>query len=260
LRRGKRLRSFPTKSLSVRHQPVPVDDLATEATHSYLIETVPELDSGDLLVETRIGRTSGDLAPLFARGETPLANDTSFGVGHAPCSLTERFVRTLEPRLHGEFEALARSHAASMKLPVDVRVNAADDYDACSVYLTTTGLSAEAGDDGAIGRGNRANDLITPRRPMSLEATAGKNPVTHVGKLYNLIALRIARTLTDELGVGYSDIQLVSRIGSPVSEPLAVEVTTTATDAVAVEQVVDEQLAAVGELTDALVASTVDVF
>ena len=45
----------------------------------------------------------------------------------------------------------------------------------------------EAGDDGSVGRGNRANGLITPCRPMSLEATAGKNPVNHVGKIYNLL-------------------------------------------------------------------------
>jgi len=29
--------------------------------------------------------------------------------------------------------------------------------------------------------------LITPYRPMNMEATAGKNPVTHVGKLYNIL-------------------------------------------------------------------------
>ena len=37
--------------------------------------------------------------------------------------------------------------------------------------------------------------LITPYRPMTLEAAAGKNPVSHVGKTYNLAAGRIARAL-----------------------------------------------------------------
>jgi len=289
---------------TVNGDTVPVDDLATRAAREYLLDTVPELSSEDLLVETRIGHTSSDLADLFGRGSEPLANDTSFGVGHAPGSPTEQFVRTLEPRLHGELaavgkdvklmalrrgdqvdltvaaavldrhvsgladyrevladiEALVHEHAASMGLSVEVRVNAADDYSENSVYLTTTGLSAEAGDDGAVGRGNRANGLITPQRPMSLEATAGKNPVTHVGKLYNLLALRIARELGAELGADYSGVQLLSRIGSPVSEPLAVDVTTTVRDAAVVEAVVEDQLSNIDDLTAELLAGDVDVF
>ncbi len=34
-----------------------------------------------------------------------------------------------------------------------------------------SGLSAETGDDGQVGRGNRVNGLITPNGPMSLEAS-----------------------------------------------------------------------------------------
>ena len=87
---------------------VPVDDLATEAAREYLLDTVPELDPEHLVVETRIGRTSADLGALFDRGDGPLANDTSFGVGHAPGTQTERFVRTLEPRLHDELTAVGK--------------------------------------------------------------------------------------------------------------------------------------------------------
>ncbi len=74
-------------------------------------------------------------------------------------------------------------------------INAADDPKAGIIYLTVTGTSAEAGDDGQVGRGNRVNGLITPCRPMSLEAAAGKNPVSHAGKIYNVVAQRIAETL-----------------------------------------------------------------
>ena len=103
---------------------------------------------------------------------------------------------------------------------VAVELNAADGASADSVYVTVTGLSAEAGDDGQVGRGNRLNGLITPYRPMSLEAVAGKNPVSHTGKLYNLLAGRIAQTLADTLpGVDEAYCHLLSRIGSPVSEP-----------------------------------------
>ncbi len=58
-----------------------------------------------------------------------------------------------------------------------VHVNTADDIKKKSVFLTVTGTSAEMGDDGSVGRGNRCNGLITPNRPMSMEATSGKNPI-----------------------------------------------------------------------------------
>jgi S-adenosylmethionine synthetase len=103
-----------------------------------------------------------------------------------------------------------------------IEVNAGDAPERGSVYLTVTGTSAEAGDDGQAGRGNRANGLITPYRPMTMESVAGKNPISHVGKLYNLAAERMAASLVEELpGVSEAECRLVSRIGAPVGEPLA---------------------------------------
>ncbi|MGF1506970.1 MAG: methionine adenosyltransferase, partial [Anaerolineae bacterium] len=64
-----------------------------------------------------------------------------------------------------------------------VDVFAADEDGSANVYLTLTGSSAEIGDDGSVGRGNRVTGLITPFRSASLEAAAGKNPISHVGKL-----------------------------------------------------------------------------
>ncbi len=109
---------------------------------------------------------------------------------------------------------------------VKVMVNTADDYERDVYYLTVTGLSMENGDDGSVGRGNRANGLITPFRPMSMEAAAGKNPVTHVGKIYNLAANQIALKIYDELQEDIHDVfvRLVSQIGKPISEPQAASV------------------------------------
>ncbi|PYG00382.1 S-adenosylmethionine synthetase [Thioalkalivibrio sp. ALE21] len=102
----------------------------------------------------------------------------------------------------------------------DVAVNTADDPDADSLYLTVTGTSAEAGDDGQTGRGNRANGLITPSRPMTIESFAGKNPVTHVGKLYNVTATHIAEAIVAEIDeVSDAQVVLVSQIGMPVDQP-----------------------------------------
>ncbi len=110
-------------------------------------------------------------------------------------------------------------------LDARVRVNAADDIESGRVYLTVTGTSAEAGDDGQTGRGNRANGLITPGRAMTLESVAGKNPVTHVGKLYNIVAGLASQRIVEELShVRAAECRLVSRIGRPVEEPQLVEV------------------------------------
>lgn len=105
----------------------------------------------------------------------------------------------------------------------DVEINAAD-RPPDSVYLTVTGTSAEAGDDGEAGRGNRANGLITPYRPMIMESLAGKNPVNHVGKLYSLAAGLIAQALADIEGIADAECYLVSQIGRPITEPQIIDI------------------------------------
>lgn len=105
---------------------------------------------------------------------------------------------------------------------VKVHVNTADDYSIGDkgVYLVVTGTSAEHGDDGATGRGNRVHGLITPLRPMSLEATAGKNPTSHVGKVYNVLADRIANRIYKEVdGVEEAYVSMLSQIGKRIDNP-----------------------------------------
>ena len=118
-------------------------------------------------------------------------------------------------------EAAARRVTAwHLAQPTRVTVNAADRPAAGEFYLTATGTSAEAGDDGETGRGNRVNGLIAVGRPMTMEATAGKNPVSHVGKLYNVAAPRLAETLVAEVaGIGAAECVLASRIGTPIARP-----------------------------------------
>ena len=108
---------------------------------------------------------------------------------------------------------------------VHIFVNTADNDEAKGedgYYLTVTGTSAEMGDDGSVGRGNRANGLITPNRPMSMEATSGKNPINHVGKIYNILSNEIANDIaTNVEGVKQVNIMLLSQIGKPIDEPKA---------------------------------------
>jgi len=90
-----------------------------------------------------------------------------------------------------------------------------------NVYLTLTGMSGEQGDDGAVGRGNRVNGIIPFQRPLSMEAVAGKNPVNHIGKLYNVMAFRIADKIYSELSkeIRQVEVKLLSQIGIPITEP-----------------------------------------
>ena len=101
---------------------------------------------------------------------------------------------------------------------IKVDINSIDNYeDVSSIYLTVSGLSAENGDDGGAGRGNRYNGLITPNRPMSIESVAGKNKF-HPGKTYQIIAQRIAKHLYFR-GCKEVEVELVSEIGKPLSNP-----------------------------------------
>jgi S-adenosylmethionine synthetase len=88
------------------------------------------------------------------------------------------------------------------------------------VYLSLLGTSAEDADSGQVGRGNRVNGLISLNRPMGTEAAAGKNPVSHVGKIYNVLAHHIAKKVYHTIeGVREAYVLMLSRIGTPISEP-----------------------------------------
>ncbi|MCP4762839.1 MAG: methionine adenosyltransferase [archaeon] len=106
---------------------------------------------------------------------------------------------------------------------VTVSVNTGDIYEKDVYYLTITGTSAENGDDGVVGRGNRASGLITPSngRPQTLEAAAGKNPINHVGKIYSLMGNEIAQKIVEKAGGDAVEVyvRLLSQIGHPINDP-----------------------------------------
>ncbi len=144
-------------------------------------------------------------------------------------AMISRFIRDA-----GEYESIKHDvkqlildKAAEIAPNYDVKVyiNTGDIIAKNIVYLTVTGTSAEHGDDGMTGRGNRANGLITPLRPMSLEATAGKNPVSHVGKIYNVVARDIANNIYNGVpGIKEVYVKLLSQIGRPIDDPLIADV------------------------------------
>ncbi|MFA9516006.1 methionine adenosyltransferase [Halopenitus sp. H-Gu1] len=283
---------------------LPVDSTALAAAREYLSETVPELEYGtDVIVDIRLGEGSGDLQDVFGEEEkqVPMANDTSFGVGHAPPTETERIVYDTERELNTSYHADHPELGPDVKVmgkregdriditvaaamvdryiddleayddavqsvaefvtelardrtdrEINVEVNTADDYEEGSVYLTVTGTSAEMGDDGSVGRGNRANGLITPNRPMSMEATSGKNPVNHIGKIYNLLSTEIAESVTDQIdGIRDLQVRLLSQIGRPIDEPHVADVQLVTVDGIELSDIEDDVAAIVdAELAD----------
>ena len=184
------------------------------------------------------------------------------------CALVDRHVTDLSDYLEkrariGDLVRDVAKRVGAQECAVEV--NAADGDTPESIYLTVTGTSAESGDDGQVGRGNRANGLITPHRPMSLEAVAGKNPVTHVGKLYNLLASRIAAEADRLPGVEEAWCTLVSRIGHPIREPQAVDLRLRPSRGAdlphaAAEAIVREQLGGIERLWQVVLAGEIGVY
>ncbi len=150
---------------------------------------------------------------------------------------------------------------------VNIYVNTADNIEKGILYLTVTGTSAEHGDDGATGRGNRANGLITPMRPMSLEATAGKNPVSHVGKIYNVLARMIAERIYQQVkDVKEVYVSLLSQIGRPINDPLVADVKIVPNGRLSLDakneaaRIVEEELDKVTEVTRMILEDKVMLF
>lgn len=169
-------------------------------------------------------------------------------------------------------EVMALANKIAPDYDVKVYVNTADLPEKNSFYLTVTGTSAEHGDDGATGRGNRANGLITPMRPVSLEATAGKNPVSHVGKIYNVLAKIIAEKIYAEHADLFEDVyvELLSQIGKPIDRPLIASVKLVPRDISMPEVpghvksniigIVDDQLANIKKITELVLNNQVTLY
>jgi S-adenosylmethionine synthetase len=143
------------------------------------------------------------------------------------CAMVARHITNLPAYFAAKAQVAELARAAARQAgaqEIEIAVNAADGDTADSLYLTVTGTSAESGDDGEVGRGNRVNGLIAFYRPMSMEAAAGKNPVSHVGKLYNLLAQRIAEEVAGRVaGVDEAYCYLLGQIGRPIDDPAVVD-------------------------------------
>ena len=106
------------------------------------------------------------------------------------------------------------------------------------LYLTVLGTSADTGDSGQVGRGNNVIGVIPLNRPMSSEAAAGKNPVSHVGKIYNLLSYKIAGEICQRVsGVKETYVWLVSAIGQPIDKPAVCSAQVIPADGVSLDEI-----------------------
>lgn len=301
-------------------ESIPADSIAVETARQYIRDSLENIDmESEVIVDCRMGEGSTDLKDVFDPGDAgvPNANDTSFGIGYAPLSPTERVVQETErsiyndlrhdlPAVGEDVKIMGKRDGDTLDLTVavatvskhvddidtyisvmddveeyvhgvasehfegdvNVAVNTADDRDEGSVYLTETGTSAEMGDDGSVGRGNRANGLITPAREMSLEAASGKNPFNHIGKLYNLLANELSAQVHEEVdGVEEATVKLLSQIGSPIDKPQVAAVNVHTAEGVSVgeveysvESVMDDGLEDVTSITQRIINGELNTF
>jgi len=258
----------------VGKKKVPVKRIVEKAADDYL-KQIKNLKKEHYTIYTEIKEGASNLKEVFkksAQEKIPVANDTSFGVAHAPLSSVEKLVLDVGNLLNGKLKkkypaigedikvmswkennkvhlalaiAFVDKYVKSMDYYQEIKENITKDVnnfatqnnsirvnsieintldnlegDESSIYLTATGLSAEQGDDGQVGRGNRPSGLITPNRPMSLEACAGKN-INHPGKLYQILAQIIADKISKLSSVKEVYVKLMTQIGKPLDSPLA---------------------------------------
>jgi S-adenosylmethionine synthetase len=303
----------------VENESIPTDKIALRAAKRYISTAMRYLDPElDVIFDVKLGEGSADLQDVFRRRkEVPLANDTSFGIGFAPPSETERLVYNVERRIYEELRKKEKAIGEDVKVmglrekdeitltiaiamvdrflnnisdydavkkevesfvkeisveytrkKVEVNVNTADDYERGCIYLTVTGTSAENGDDGSVGRGNRCNGLITPGRPMSMEATSGKNPINHVGKLYNILANMIAKRCYEEVeGIEEIYVRILSQIGRPINDPKSLSIQVIPKKGYSVEKmenklrdIAEEMIGKITDLTSKIVSGEIRTF
>ncbi|MFW9845577.1 MAG: methionine adenosyltransferase [Candidatus Thorarchaeota archaeon] len=199
-------------SFGVGYAPLsPTEQLVLEAeqllNHAYTKKKWPQIGEDVKIMGTRIGdKIHLQVAAAIISTQTKDADE---------------YANVME----GIQSLVADTATKITDIPVEVSVNTADSPDEGLFYLTVTGTSAEHGDDGQVGRGNRANGLITPYRPMTLEAAAGKNPVSHVGKTYNVAAREIVeKVVAEHPDLTQAYCYIVSQIGAPITEPKAINV------------------------------------
>lgn len=127
------------------------------------------------------------------------------------------------------------------------------------LYLTVLGTSADNSDSGEVGRGNRANQLISLSRPTGSESVAGKNSISHIGKIYNMLSFKIADEVYNKVsGVDEVFVWMYNKIGQPIHDPQAIIVQPITKDKklskAEINEIVEKNLTKMGEFCNHLLS------
>jgi len=137
------------------------------------------------------------------------------------------------------------------------------------IFLTVLGTCADGADSGQVGRGNKVNGVISLNRPIGTEAAAGKNPVSHVGKIYNALSHQIARSICKEVPeVAETCVWLLSQIGKPIDQPAIAAAQVVMNDGASLDskvqgritEVIDGELAEIEEFCKKLIYGKISVW
>ncbi|GAB3732744.1 methionine adenosyltransferase [Nocardiopsis nanhaiensis] len=177
---------------------------------------------------------------------------------------SHREYRALVAEAHERLDAFINEHPTVRRLPSLTRLSVNTKDHGSSAYLAPFGTSLGKGDCGLVGRGNKANGVISASGGAGVEALAGKNPMHHTGKLYTLAAARLSDRIHSKLGAP-NEVVLVSRNGDRLDLPSFVGVRLAQSDSRldrgAVEELTTATLAELPLLSSRLLAlSPIDRF
>lgn len=105
----------------------------------------------------------------------------------------------------------------------EIYLNTRDNYENNDLYLTVIGSAVESGDEGAVGRGNRSRGVIPFSRNFSMEASCGKNPIYHTGKLFTAIGDEISKIIYEKYKIE-NVVFCTSKMGDDIENPWNVSV------------------------------------
>jgi S-adenosylmethionine synthetase len=186
-------------------------------TEKIVLETEKFLNSKNF--KQRFPESGEDIKVMGFRANSSLNLTISMAFVDRFISSEEEYFEK-KAKILEETERFVRANTDFEKVNIQLNTLDARGRGLGGLYLTVLGTSADSGDSGQVGRGNRVNGLISLNRPFCSEAAAGKNPVSHVGKIYNVLTYKIAQHVYEEVPeVEEVYIWLLSKIGSPIDQP-----------------------------------------
>lgn len=120
-----------------------------------------------------------------------------------------------------------------------VYLNTRDNFNKNDLYLTAIGSAVESGDEGAVGRGNRSRGVIPFSRNFSMEASCGKNPVYHTGKLFTAIGDIISEKIYENFHLE-NVVYCTSKMGDKIANPWNISVEVNGSVSLAIKSEIDK--------------------